>query len=671
MTLDFSALFQALPGLYAVVRADAPRFTIVAASDAYLASIHCARERFVDRAFFEYFNVASDEQSRKATVNVRASFDRVIATRAADALPVQRYDIARPAGEGGGLEARYWSPINAPLLDANGAVTHVIHAVVDITEFMTLKTRGAEEARHTEVLRTRVDEMEAEVFLRSRQIEEANQKLHLANAKLVETREAEFRALFDFMPQLGWTAQPDGFLDFYNRGWYEYTGTTYEQMQGWGWQRVHDPEILPQVIAGWTDALARKEPWEMEFPLRRHDGVFRWFLTRVNPIRNAAGEIVRWVGINTDIHDRKQAGARTEARLRLLMESIQDYAIFMLDTDGNVATWSPGAERITGYTAEEVIGKPVSIFYAKEESPSDKSKRELAIATSEGRFEEEGWRVKKDGSRYWANVVITAVRNEELQIIGFAKVTRDLTERRAADEERARLLQAEQAIQLRDEFLAIASHELKTPLTALQLQLQSIAMRIDGLDGKLASRFHRATSSADRLGALVEMLLDVARITSGRLTLERQRLDLVRVVHEVADRFGEQSRQARSPISVSAEGAIFGEWDRLRLEQVLTNLLANALKYAAGHPVEIAASADPGHALVTVTDHGAGISAADLPRLFRRFERASSIKHYGGLGLGLFISREIVEAHGGSIEVKSSPGKGATFTIRLPIVPIP
>src|SRR5712692_6079290 len=196
----------------------------------------------------------------------------------------------------------------------------------------------------------------------------------------------------------------------------------------------------------------------------------------------------------------------SEERFRLMVESIKDYAIFMLDPHGRIASWNLGAERIKQYRAAEILGRHLSVFYPEEEVVAGKCERELEVAEREGRFEDEGWRVRKDGSRFWANVIITAMREPSGELIGFAKVTRDLTERRRLEEEKVRLAQAQEAIRLRDEFLSIASHELKTPLTALQLQLQSVHEKVKALDEALASRVERAYRGGVRLSDLIEAL---------------------------------------------------------------------------------------------------------------------------------------------------------------------
>ncbi|MDQ3366395.1 MAG: PAS domain S-box protein [Myxococcota bacterium] len=246
--------------------------------------------------------------------------------------------------------------------------------------------------------------------------------------------DAPFRALFDLMPQLGWTARADGFIEFYNRGWYEYTGTTYEVMQGWGWRDVHRPDLLPVVVERWQRSLATGEPFEMEFPLRRHDGVFRWFLTRVSPIHDDAQTIIGWVGINTDIHDRREASSQSDQSYRLLLQSVRDYAILMLGPDGRVATWSMGAATMFGYAPDEILGEHVTRLYVADDVVPRGCDAALAAATTAGRFEAELWRVRKDGSRFWANTAIAALHADDGSLSGFSEVTHDVTDRKHAAE---------------------------------------------------------------------------------------------------------------------------------------------------------------------------------------------------------------------------------------------
>ncbi|HEX8438937.1 GAF domain-containing protein [Archangium sp.] len=248
------------------------------------------------------------------------------------------------------------------------------------------------------------------------------------------------------------------------------------------------------------------------------------------------------------------------------------------------------------------------------------------------------------------------------------RLAEELARRAALCVDNARLFRESQdAIRLRDEFLSIASHELKTPLTSLRLQL-SLIERLMSEESRLkvSAKMEAARRQVDRLASLVNMLLDVSRIATGRVTLELSEVDLNHVVQEALERLREVFEQAGCAVTFQAGGPVVGRWDVLRLDQVVVNLLTNAAKYGQGHPIHVQVEATAEQARLTVRDEGIGIAPEDLPRLFGRFERAVSVRHYGGLGLGLYISREIVQAHGGRVRVDSRPGEGSIFTVELP-----
>jgi signal transduction histidine kinase len=231
--------------------------------------------------------------------------------------------------------------------------------------------------------------------------------------------------------------------------------------------------------------------------------------------------------------------------------------------------------------------------------------------------------------------------------------------------------QAQEAIRARDDFLSIAAHELRTPITTLELQLESMIRGLEKSEEsrqteRLAGKVKMAVRQTVRLARLTDNLLDVSRITGGRLELQIEEFDLAQVVRDVVERFNVEAIGAGCVISISAPESVMGEWDHLRMEQIVTNLLTNALKYGAGKPVEISIFSDPENATIVVKDHGIGIGSEDLERIFGRFERAVPTTHYGGLGLGLFITRQMVDAHGGSIGAISRPGEGSTFTVTVP-----
>lgn len=239
---------------------------------------------------------------------------------------------------------------------------------------------------------------------------------------------------------------------------------------------------------------------------------------------------------------------------------------------------------------------------------------------------------------------------------------------RKAEQESARLLEeTRRSLRLRDEFLSVASHELRTPLTALLLQLQSLARSLmkHGVTEALVDKADAATRHAGRLSHLVEGLLDASRLAEGRLTLVIEPVDLAEVAEEVVGQFCDEVEQ--TPIALEIESRPVGSWDRIRVEQVVTNLLSNAVKYGARQPVDVRIRSADQKAVLSVRDRGIGIDAKDLKRIFGRFERAVSVRSYGGLGLGLYAARRIVRAHGGRIWAQSAPGEGATFVVELPL----
>ncbi|HTE53885.1 MAG TPA: PAS domain-containing sensor histidine kinase, partial [Kofleriaceae bacterium] len=343
----------------------------------------------------------------------------------------------------------------------------------------------------------------------------------------------------------------------------------------------------------------------------RRDGSHFWANVIISAVRDGEDGLIGFSKVTRDLTERRiaeqeQAGRlAAEERFRLLVESVSDYAIFTLEPTGRIATWNVGAERIKGYTAAEIIGRHFSVFYPEEDVRSGKCERELAIATAEGRFEEEAWRLRRDGSRFWANVVISAVRDAEGALIGFAKVTRDLTDRQRADEERAARLVAEQANQAKDEFLAMLGHELRNPMAPILTALELMKLRGNPDFSREQEIIER---QVNHMTHLVDDLLDVSRITRGKIELKRRALDirdlLVKAI-EVASPLLEQRRQ-HLDVHVPS-GPILVEGDEARLTQVFANILTNAAKYTdAGGHVTIEVTQAAGEAIIAVTDDGIG-----------------------------------------------------------------
>jgi PAS domain S-box-containing protein len=271
-----------------------------------------------------------------------------------------------------------------------------------------------------------------------------------------------------------------------------------------------------------------------------------------------------------------------------------------------------------------------------------------------------------DAAYRWHQIHAVPERDADGAIVGFLGTYSDFED-------------LKRALDVRDEFLSVASHELRTPMTALQLNLQSLRRMLDGsnsgkrfaddgvLEAAVSTKVGKAVLHVQRLARLVDDLLDVSRITTGRLELERGPCDLGEVAEEVVERLADQAGRAGCTLSVDTTARAIGNWDHLRLEQVVTNLVSNALRYAPGAPVEIAIEQSDGNARLTVRDHGPGLKAEDLARIFERFERATALRNHGGLGIGLYIAREIVRTHGGTIVALSNPGEGAAFVVELPL----
>jgi PAS domain S-box-containing protein len=372
-----------------------------------------------------------------------------------------------------------------------------------------------------------------------------------------------------------------------------------------------------------------------------------------------------FTGFIRDLTEQKRAAAEFQwsySLLRAVIEGTTD-AVFVKNLEGRYLLINDAGARRAGRPVSEILGKDDSALFPGDTAREITETDHKIITAGETLTIEEV--VSVDGKDLTFLSMKGPYRDGAGKVSGLIGIARDITDRKRLEGE------LRHAVTGRDEFLSIASHELRTPITTLALQLDALRRLVDrefpdGGTEKMIRRIEMAVRQTNRLTALVNGLLNVSRISLGRFRLDLEDFDLSNLVREVAEGFSDEAARAGYSVSLRIVPVLIGRWDRSRIEQALTNLLSNSIKYGAGKPIEIDLTAEGSGVELAVRDQGIGIASEELTRIFGRFERAVPSKHYGGLGLGLYVAREIVEAHGGSIVAVSRPGEGATFTIRLP-----
>jgi PAS domain S-box-containing protein len=522
-------------------------------------------------------------------------------------------------------------------------------------------------------------------------------------------REQKFRLLADSMPQHIWTADTQGNLDYFNKSVFKYSGLTRELIDELGWLEIIHPDDREENMKLWNAAISNGEDFLFEHRFRRHDGVYRWQLSRAIPNRDKDGTIRMWVGTSTDIEDQKlfanqleekvrqrtkelkklnESLKKSEQRYHLMVEEVQDYAIIYLNPQGTVENWNKGAEKIKGYTAEEIIGKDFSTFYTASDKESGLPQYLLSKATTTGRAGQEGWRVRKDGTVFWASVVITAVHNESNQIIGFSKVTHDLTEKKqAADALEANAAQLEHKnIQLQkmnkelESFAYISSHDLQEPLRKIQTFSSRILEKdFDKLSEDTKDNFLRMQSAAGRMQTLIEDLLAYSRTNNSEKKYVHT--DLKKLIDEVRDDLSEELEKHKAILDV--RDMCHCPVIPFQFRQLMQNLITNSIKFAReGIPPHIIIESEtkPGKELknedligdivychVSITDNGIGFEVQYSRKIFEVFQRLHGKTEYVGTGIGLAIVKKIVENHNGIITATGEPDQGARFDIYFPV----
>jgi PAS domain S-box-containing protein len=396
-------------------------------------------------------------------------------------------------------------------------------------------------------------------------------------------------------------------------------------------------------------------------------------LVRLIPQAIRLPSSTQWTQAKTELAKESEERKQGDEKFRLLVLGVKDYAILMLDPGGLITTWNDGAERIKGYRAEEIIGEHFSKFYTPEAVALDKPFLELKIAADQGRFEEEGWRVRKDGSVFWASVVITALRDATGQLRGYGKVTRDITHKREAEEEVVRhqkeLARSNSSLMVANDelesFSYSVSHDLRAPLRTIDgfshALLEDCGDRLDETGKNHLSRIRAATQ---RMGVLIDDLLNLSRLS--RTEMHTQSVDISAMAFSVAGDL--QKSQPERRVQLLVEGGLETTADPGLLRAVLENLLSNAWKFTskrASARIEFGVTHEDGTPTYFVRDDGAGFDPAYADRLFGAFQRLHSMSEFAGTGVGLATVQRIVQRHGGRIWAKSAVGHGATFYFTL------
>ena len=566
-------------------------------------------------------------------------------------------------------------PDGARLASQHGAVDYIVEPIEP--EVLRTKVRAILE------LRGRAEDLE-EKLLRTAEHERAQ----LVTERRLERR---YRSLVEATGQVVFSMGPRGEVVEDWPSWRAFTGQSPAELAGRGFLDAVHPDDRERVERAWQAGLADKVPYDVEFRLRRGDGSFAEVLSRGVPVVDDDGTLLEWLGTCIDLTEHKRADQRVhilsdagrilgssleaEATLaeiaRLLVPHLADLcAIHLRRPDGSAELVSHAGLDDPAGRADDA--RPALDLISSSELPA-------VLRSARTRWQHSvpdappgalSYIVAPLSARGYVLGVLTLVttsRSGRHYDVADVRTAEDMAERLAAAQDNAALYKREQeAVRVRDDFLSIASHELRTPLTPLRLQVQILrrlvvnggALARDKVSGSLDT-LERQT---ERLARLVGDLLDVSRITAGKLTLHRERLDLAELAREVVERYAGASQ---SRIALQTEIAP-GNWDRARLEQVATNLLANAIKYGQEKPIDVTVALRDQTALLVVRDRGIGIAPEDVERIFGRFERAASAASYGGLGLGLYIAQQIAAAHGGRIAVESAPEQGATFTVALP-----
>lgn len=490
---------------------------------------------------------------------------------------------------------------------------------------------------------------------------------------------------------------PEGYILSWNAGAQRFKGYTPDEILGKHFSIFYPRELVAEGFPEFElRTAANTGRFEDEGWRIRKDGSRFWANVVITALRDREGRLTGFAKVTRDLTERREAEEalrESEERFRLILEGVRDYAIFMLDLSGRVATWNGSAERINGYRAKDVMGLHFSKLYPPDDVAARKPEHDLESAVQYGKYEEESWRIRKDGSTYWASVLITPLRDRSGELIGYVQVTRDLTERRAAerrasdaaakaaleaearrraDEARSR---ADEANSAKGQFLAAMSHELRTPLNAIGGYTDLLAMGLAGpVTPQQLEHLGRIKRSQAHLLGIINDILNFSRVEAGQLKYELGPIEIHDVVHAVMVMIAPQAQAKGLRLSDAACGEGLVAWaDRAKVDQIVLNLVSNAVKFTAAGGLITLSCQQFGNSRVSITvrDTGCGIPAHQLESVFEPFVQVgrSLTDTREGAGLGLAISRDLARAMRGDIIAKSTVDIGSEFRLILPTRP--
>lgn len=466
--------------------------------------------------------------------------------------------------------------------------------------------------------------------------------------------EKRFRAMADNIPNLAWMADSEGGIFWYNKQWYEFTGTTPEQMKGWGWQSVHHPDTLQSVLTKWQESIATGKSFEMVFPLRNAGGQFRQFLTRVLPVFDSQGKIYQWFGSNTDITERietEQKLKASEAQFKMLSETIP-HMVWTATPDGNKNFFNQYFLDYTGFSFEALTGSGWQKIIFPDDLERELTQWHDTLLTGK-EFIIEKRILHYDGTYRWHLCHSIPQKDLHGNITGWIGTNTDIHEQKTKE-------------QLKDDFISIASHEMKTPLTTAKAYIELLMISL-GTENKAVLYATKANQAVERLHNLIIELLDSSKIQNGKLNYNLSTFDFNKMADETIENFQHGTKKHSLQKTGTCSQPITG--DKERLQQVLINLLSNAVKYSPkANKVLVKIEEKDGQIQFSVQDFGIGMPRHHLDKIFDRYYRVQEHAiNFQGLGIGLYISNNIIQRHNGKMWADSEPDKGSTFYFSLPL----